>query len=228
MRHFEDIVPRSTIRVSFSQGGEDLLAWGMLDGLGLRRPRYLDIGAHDPARLSNTALFYALGGSGINIEADPVSFQNFPRARPRDINLNVGIGPVGGELPFFQMSDSTLNTFDEAEARRMVREEGVTILCQTTVPVRPINDVLAEHNFVPDFFNLDTEGLDLPILQSYDFERRRPAVICVETITFSAHGTGEKRPAIAALLVAHGYRPFADTYVNTLFVDQRRWGNRPS
>jgi FkbM family methyltransferase len=219
---FEDTVPRSTVRVSFSQGGEDLLAWWILDSLGIRCPRYLDIGAHDPLRLSNTALFYALGGHGINIEADPVLFERFPRARPRDVNLNIGIAPITGELPFFQMSDPSLNTFDAAEAARLARDEGIRIVHRVNVPVRPIRDVLAEHDFTPDFLSLDTEGFDLPILADYDFEARRPAVICVETITFSTRGLGEKRPEIASLLATRGYRPFADTHVNTLFVDARR------
>lgn len=219
---FEDSVPRSSIRVSFSQGGEDILAWSMLDRLGIVRPCYLDIGAHDPERLSNTALFYALGGHGINVEPDPVLFRRFPVARPRDVNLNLGIGQVADELPFFQMSDSTLNTFDAAEARRMERDEGIRIVRETRVPVRPIRDVLTEFDFTPDFLSLDTEGFDLPILESYDFERRRPAVICVETITFSTRGAGGKRPEIAALLERQQYRPYADTHVNTLFHDARR------
>jgi hypothetical protein len=34
--------------VSFAQNGEDLIVWHALHGLGITRPRYLDIGAHHP------------------------------------------------------------------------------------------------------------------------------------------------------------------------------------
>jgi hypothetical protein len=43
------------------------------------------------------------------------------------------------------------------------------------------NDVLAEHfgNGI-DFISIDTEGVDLPILQSINFQRFRPKMICIE------------------------------------------------
>ncbi len=38
---FEDIHQRSGVRISFSQDGEDLIAWSLLSHLGITRPRYL-------------------------------------------------------------------------------------------------------------------------------------------------------------------------------------------
>ena len=42
---------------SYSQCGEDLLVDYIFKLRGIERPSYLDIGAHDPYYLSNTALF---------------------------------------------------------------------------------------------------------------------------------------------------------------------------
>src|SRR5436190_18531451 len=74
---------------SFSQEGEDML---------LRREFerqasgfYVDVGAHDPHRFSNTHYFYKCGWRGINIEARPGSSRLFKRWRPRDISLEIPI-----------------------------------------------------------------------------------------------------------------------------------------
>lgn len=219
---FDDDIGRSTVRVSFAQNGEDIIAWRILNSLGIRRPRYLDIGAHDPVRLSNTALFHLFGCRGVNVEPDPDLFRRFLRRRPHDLNLNVGIGPIAGEMAFFRMADPLLNTFSLDEAERMQREEGVSIVSQEPVRVERIDTILAQAGFTPDFLSIDAEGHDLAILQSWDFNVWRPAVICVETLTFSTRATGQKLPAMQRFLGEVGYRSKADTHINTLFVDERR------
>jgi hypothetical protein len=64
------------------------------------------------------------------------------------------------------------------------------------------------------------EGLDLEILQSLDFEKYRPEVFCVETLTFSPDHTGSKISTILDLMNAKGYMIYADTNVNTIFCRQ--------
>ncbi len=56
---------------------------------------YVDVGAHHPFRFSNTYLFYTQGWRGINIDATPGSMRAFKKHRPRDINLEIGIGGGG-------------------------------------------------------------------------------------------------------------------------------------
>ena len=74
-------------KVSYSQKGEDLIIKHIFDGLGIVEPSYLDIGAHHPYHISNTALFYKNGSRGINIEPDPDLFVEINRVRKEDINL---------------------------------------------------------------------------------------------------------------------------------------------
>ncbi len=210
-------------KISFAQSCEDLLARQILLSLGIPQPRYFDIGAHHPFDLSNTALFHFLGCHGINVEPDPVLFEAFPRHRPQDLNLNVGVGPVPGEMTFFRMAHPALNTFSADEAHRIAAEEGIPIVGQISVRIETPDAIITRAGYVPDFVSIDTEGHDLTILQSFDFDRHRPAVICVESLTFSTRGQGRKLPEIAAFLESAGYRAHADTHLNTLFVDERRF-----
>ncbi|MDD1606885.1 MAG: FkbM family methyltransferase, partial [Methylococcaceae bacterium] len=75
----------------------------------------------------------------------------------------------------------------------------------------------------PDFLSLDVEGLDLKILQSFNFVKWRPKVICVETITYSEKCDGKKIKDIEILLIEKGYFSYADTHINTIFVDKAIW-----
>ena len=83
----------------------------------------------------------------------------------------------------------------------------------------------------PDLVSLDVEGLDLDILRSIDFSRYRPHVFCVETVSYAGgDGSGIKSPEIHALMLQNGYRLYADTYINSIYVAQSSWralGNRP-
>lgn len=208
-------------RTSYSQCGEDLIVRSVFDFLQIPSPIYLDVGAHHPILLSNTYLFYKQGAHGINIEPDPVLFGAFPKQRKRDTNINIGIADQEDELPFYVMSAPALNTFSEAEAQAVVAQGRFNVERVISVKVRPINLVLHEalHSLPLDFFSIDAEGMDFKILSSMDFTRWRPKVICVETITYSEANKGEKITKIADLLQDLGYSVYADTHINTIFVD---------
>lgn len=212
-------------RVSYSQCGEDMIARFVFDALKIAKPSFLDIGAHHPSYLNNACAFYEAGSRGVNIEPDPELFARFPAARPQDLNLNIGIGPVAGELEFFVMSARTLNTFSAAEAQAAVARGRARIERTVQLPVRPVGEVLERHfaAAAPDLLSLDVEGLDLEILKAWDFSRWRPRLACVETIRYDAGRSGTQSDEIETLLRDCGYFVYADTHINTLFVDKAVW-----
>lgn len=165
---------------SFSQNGEDLIIDKALSHKGLGF--YVDVGANDPHRFSNTKRFYQRDWRGINIEPDVVNFQKLAIARPRDINLNLGVGKEEGELTFYEIFPDTLSTFSQSEAEKR-KAEGHPIVRETKVPVDTLANVLAEHlgDNAIDFLSIDTEGFDLIVLQSNDWQKYRPKVICQES-----------------------------------------------
>ena len=212
-------------RLSFSQTGEDLIAAFIFQALGFARPSYLDLGAYDPWRLSNTARFYLQGARGVNVEPNPAQFQRFLQSRPEDRNLNFGIAAAAGTLTYYVLDAATLNTFSREEAERCVREEGHRILREIPVPVRTLPDVLAEYcrGEFPDFLSVDIEGLDRLVVEIVAAHPVQPKVICLETVSYSRGGQGQKDAALIQALCACGYLVFADTYINTLFVREELW-----
>jgi FkbM family methyltransferase len=212
------------IKVSYSQCGEDLIIKVIFDDLRIKNPSYLDIGAYDPEYISNTALFYRNGSRGINVEPDLHNFQKFLLKRRRDINLNIGVSDVKGNMNFYTMSTPTLSTFSQIEVDNYV-EQGFSVKSVDKIQVDTVSNIIAKYweNCFPDFLSLDVEGLDEIVLRSINYEKSSPIVICVETITFSENGTGIKKTSIINFLESKGYMVFADTYINTIFVKRNRW-----
>lgn len=214
---------RRAIEVSFSQAGEDVLSLYASRRLGVTVPTYVDIGANHPVKFSNTYLFYLLGGRGLNIEPDPEMATLIRGKRPHDETLNVGAAKTPGELEFFLMAQSAFNTFSKDEAEEVQRSSGIAIRKTVKVPVIDVGALLRERGFCPDFLNVDVEGMDMDILDSFDWEHIRPGVVCVETVDYA---TQQKRPEVTDFMRGKAYQPYADTFLNTIFIDGKRWGAR--
>jgi FkbM family methyltransferase len=184
--------------------------------LHIDHPSYIDIGAHLPFRYNNTAIFYASGSRGINIEPDPFLFKNFKKYRKKDINLNIGISDKKGILDFYIINNRTLNTFSQ-EAAKDCEKQGYHIKEVKQIKVETMEDVIQTqlNGIFPDFLSVDAEGVDELILKSIDYKKACPKVICVETIDFA---TGKKRAGIYDYLLSKEYVEYANTHINSIFV----------
>ena len=211
---------------SYAQCGEDLMIDFIMRTLGIDTPSYIDIGAHHPFLMSNTAIFYARGSRGINVE--PALIEEFRRRRPMDVNLGIGISDQASVRDFYVMNVPTLNTFSRVDAEACEKQGACRIEKVLQLETDTIGNIVTQHAHgkCPEILSLDVEGLDLLVLKSVDFDNIRPIAICVETLKFATTGPGEKNTDIAPLLRDRGYATFADTYVNTIFVDCKKWRSR--
>ena len=73
---------------------------------------------------------------------------------------------------------------------------------------------------------MDVEGFDVSIIKSFDFKKYRPKVWCIETITYTEDKTEEKVSEIIEHMLANDYFMYADTYINSIFVDKKVWSKR--
>jgi FkbM family methyltransferase len=214
---------KKAYNISYSQSGEDIIVEFIFANI-FNQPRfnYCDVGAHHSTYISNTALFYKKGMTGICIEPDPTLFEEIKTNRPKDICLNCGIG--FGEknkeehLDFFIMSSKSLNTFSKEEANRLDQQGDYKIVEVKKINTLNINDIFSKY-FVPDFLSVDVEGIDLEIIKSIDLGINRPKVICVETAEFSPIPPGIKVYECIDYLKANDYMFYADTFNNSIMVD---------
>jgi FkbM family methyltransferase len=197
--------------MSYSQEGEDMVLWFLCRYQ--REGFYVDVGAHHPVRLSNTCHFHCLGWRGINIDADPNAIEAFRRARPNDVNINVGVAGEPGELKFFRYHEPSFNTFEEELVKERAKTGfGGDIAEVSRVKVLPLSQILHEH-LEPrqqiDLMTVDVEGMDLEVLRSNDWEDFRPKFILVEC--YGVDLAGIQEDATVKFLNGLGYSGVAKT-----------------
>jgi FkbM family methyltransferase len=213
-------------QVSHAQQGEDIALAQILYGvLRIERPTYMDVGAHHPVLSNNTYYFYERGASGVLVEPNPALHGVLEQVRPRDALVRAGIGVTAqAEADFYVIGgseDAQLNTFSREQAEALVaRSRGVYRIDRVMkIPLLNINELMRKHwNGPPNLLSLDTEGFDLPILRSLDFERLRPDVVCVETVEI---GGRRLLSEIMQLMAQKGYEVRGGSFINTIFIDRR-------
>lgn len=165
----------------FSQHGEDVIVDSIFRYVD--SGFYVDCGAYHPFRGSNTYLLYRRGWTGINIEPHPDQYPLFSRFRTRDININCAVDQNEGMATFvldrvysgFDTLDRAKSTGADPDARKI------------KVRTIPLAQILAEN--APEkkihFLSVDCEGSDLRVLESNDWNRFRPLIVCVEDQYFN-------------------------------------------
>ncbi len=206
---------------SFSQAGEDAIINFLFNDKKIKRITFLDIGTNNPDYGNNTYLFYLNGNNGVCVEADNSIIPYIKKKRPGDTVLNIGISPIENtEADFYIFDANSINTFDKKEAEYRASLGNYKIQAVIKVPLRTINTVIEEQfKSYPDLLSIDVEGLDLAIIKSLDISKYPIPVICAETCTYSENHLRPKDPSIAEYLAANGYFIYADTYINTIFVN---------
>lgn len=206
---------------TYSQAGEDAIMTFLFRSKKIKRPRYLELGTCDPIHGSNTYLFYQRGSSGVCVEADVALIDRIKKSRPRDTVLNVGIGLVESSEDFYVFDEPSLNTFDREEALSREAHGTYRIVRIVKVKVQTVESILTSYfERIPDILSVDLEGLDLPVLKSIDFKKYPIPVVCVETCYYSETHVKRKNKDILQYMQGQGYFAYADTYINTIFVNE--------
>lgn len=212
------------VSFSYAQSGEDLIIKYIFRLRGIKNPSYLDLGANHPFAFNNTYLFYKEGAKGINVDANPLSISLFNKERSMDKNLNIGVAGISGKLKFYIFEYDALSTFSKTEAERIINEGGVlkrTLEVEVTTVSEIVNNYFS--GIFPDLLNIDVEGMDDEIVDAIDFSKSKPKVICIESVEYTSNGTGKKRTDLIAKVAELGYTQYADTNINTIFVENNFW-----
>lgn len=169
---------REKLLKSYSQFNEDIFLWQLFQGK--RTGTYIDIGANHPVKLSNTKKFYDMGWSGVNVEPNPKLYKQICEYRPKDLNLNCGVGDNQGTITFYEMEPDYYSTFDDKEAKKASFSSSRKVVAKLPVKVITINEIFEMCNREVDFLTVDTESFDYKVLSVNDWNKNRPKVIVVE------------------------------------------------
>jgi len=173
---------------SYAQFGDDLEVSAFF-GPGFKG-FFLDVGANNGIRDSNSYLLEQQGWRGVLIEANPSLVTEARANRPLAQVLNVAAfsttNPDG--LPFHRVSKAGSNLDGlsgldlDAHTRARILEAG-GVIEEVKVPTSTLNDVLQSYvaaGQVIDFVSLDIEGAEFDALQGFDLLAYRPRLILIE------------------------------------------------
>lgn len=199
------------IRGSYSQNGEDLVIDSLLGHK--EKVSYIDVGANEACRFSNTMRFYKRGSRGINIEPNSDLFEQLKETRGCDINLHMGVSDRKGTLTFYRFFPHTVSTFSVSQAVEYKRQ-GFRFVGDDRVEVDTLAHIIEKYfeGRTPDFFSIDTEGFNMQVLRGNDWERYSPSVICIEN---SEDGKDRE------FLLCRGYELVCDNGINSIYWRKR-------
>lgn len=165
--------------ISYAQAAEDVV---LRRGLhNVTNGFYVDLGAGSPDNDSVTRYFYDHGWSGINIEPQPYLHALLEKRRPRDINLQVAVAAESGERTLatygYKWGWASINQQTQAMHVENGMQNGT--LTVKTLSLSVILEKYAGERHI-DFLKIDIEGSEKEALESLDFTRWSPSIICIE------------------------------------------------
>ncbi len=176
----------------------------LLGTVTAERAIYLDVGANQPTRLSNTYWLYRRGFSGIAVEPDP-SLANLWRAiRPRDALVCAGCGTEAGISSFkvARASVASAISLPEHEVARTI-----------AVPILTLDQVASLRPDLPiALLSVDVEGHECEVLRGGPQSLARTAIALIEE--------NGRRDEICRLLSPHGLKLSAELGCNLLFKNE--------
>jgi len=158
----------------FAQFGEDILVSTIFRNI--KKGFYVDIGAYHPFKGSLTYNLYKKGWQGVNIDLSKESIELFQIARPSDTNINCAISSENKETFYYE--NSPINQ-QNSLIKQSDNQKKISINSYK------LETILKKNGFQKvDYINIDTEGNEIEILRSVDFEKVKPILITLEDNSF--------------------------------------------
>jgi FkbM family methyltransferase len=153
---------------------------------------FIDVGANNGVKCSNSRSLFLAGWSGVCVEADPVTFDELQRTyfqQNRILCIHSAVWDRTGYVYFFRhlVHCSGNSTVHGEESPSMMKVE---------VPCMTLDDLVSKCQH-PDFITIDTEGCDYGIISSYSF-KVKPKLFMVEF--------GQSPDVFDSIFQCHGYK----------------------
>jgi FkbM family methyltransferase len=169
---------RLSYRKFHSQFGEDRFIYENIDIPD--RGVFVDIGAGHPYYESNTYFFEKNGWEGLCIEADPEQFNLLKKHRSN--SLWAAISKKEGGIKFYK---SYMNAYSSVLSQRFNSILKMTVKDVIEVPSFALETILEDYNIGKiDILDIDVEGSELEVWNSFDYEKHLPRIVIIEYLTF--------------------------------------------
>jgi len=199
----------------WSQEGEDILIKRIF--ANKKNGFYVDVGAHHSSRFSNTYKLYKENyWSGVNIDPSLSSYLDLQKKRKRDININIGISDKKEILKFYSFNEEALNTFSLKKKKQL--KLNYKLKKTEKIHCKKLSDVLdgcLKKKIKIDLLTIDTEGYDLKVLKSNNWNKYLPDYIIVEISSSTLDEI--MKDSITKFLNKRHYRIYSKLHKSVIF-----------
>jgi FkbM family methyltransferase len=201
----------------YGQRGDDFLLW--LPFLERESKGYfVEVGALDGKRFSNTYSFEEQGWTGVCVEAHPDYIELVRQNRPKSNVIFAAAGDEIGTVTFYANSRGSLSTLNPGQEEHF-KTYGVyfTGFEEHQVPMLTLTQMLAEANAPHkiDVLSIDVEGAEMLVLNGMDWSTYQAQVIIIE-----ADG-GEAEQRIDEFFARIGYHKARNYFGNVIYCRQQ-------
>jgi len=176
---------------------------------------FIDIGAGDGIVVNNTYIFEQIGWKGICIEPQPDIFNCLKRNRKCDC-YNVALSSVNNESVDFnkvhgERNFSGLNmSMSELQKRNIEKYGEIEIIKVKTIT---FDELMKKYPNISeiDFMSVDTEGHEMEILKTINFEKYKFKLITIER---------NEPDKIKGYMRQNGYKIFMEIGADIMFIPE--------
>ena len=131
---------------------------------------YVDVGCYHPVKGSLTYSLYKKKWRGLNIDLSSSSIDLFKLSRFSDINFQAAITDFDGKTFYYE--NSPINQQNSLENNNGTKKE---------IDAYKLNTLLEKFNIDKiDYLNIDAEGNDYKVIESFNFIKYNPQLISIE------------------------------------------------
>lgn len=172
-------------------------------------PCFIDVGANNGPKFSNTWALHQAGWRGFWVEADSVTFKELVKhTQDPGFCMNAAVGDFSGSVDFYRCAD-----FCSGLSSCNPHYEGSPGVTKTRVRAVTLDQVVTEFEEKGGspirFISIDAENNDLRIVQAYSF-RVRPELFMVEHDKVLLNEFDQA-------FIKHGYRRIFQNHTNAAY-----------
>jgi FkbM family methyltransferase len=168
---------------------------------------FIEIGAFDGVKLSNTYFFECIGWTGLLVEPQPVQFAKCKKNRPNSLCINAGVGMGTNDLELNVVETEHYETWSfVGEIDSNIKKQDFEIKT-IKVPSVKIANIIPNDVKKIDFISIDVEGMEMEILQTIDLLNNGPEIILLEN----------NKSDIQKYLSGFGYHLVYRTWINYFY-----------
>ena len=210
------------VPLHFSSDGEDFILHKIFSKL--KNGYYIDIGSHHPILHSNTFLFYLNGWRGVCVDPLPNLIWKYKVFRGEDKFIPAGFDSKKSDkkLTFYHYANTPDNsTFNKERVVELKNKFSRVPTEEIKVDIVNHDDVMKSFLEINDssqihLLNLDVEGFEEKILESFFSNKNFPWVVCVEDLGFLVDEL--KSSNIDSLMKKNGYKLGMKTFLSSVYI----------